>query len=1531
MTDMAGATDMSPAGRQHQQGQQDSEAGKEEDVHQLQAAAMERVNSQKVVIPTASRRHLKEVDVRKLTKSQKNLMLDEALQSKDNDAERFLGKVKERMDRAGIDLATVEVRMNQLKVEANIAVGSRGNPTVTNTVLNIADGVLHKLHLKKLTLQPFTMIDTMNSILYPGRFTLLLGPPGAGKSTLLNALAGRLHKSSTVTTTGDITYNGKGFDSFRAVHTAAYVDQNDLHQPELTVRETFNFAARCQGTGYKAEELEELRKKEKEAGYIPDWELDAFMKAEIRKGKRESIVTDLVIKLLGLDVCSETLIGNDQIRGVSGGQRKRVTTGELLVSPKKTLFLDEISTGLDSATTFQIMRTLRHFAHLRQATMLIALLQPTPEVYHLFDDIMLLSEGNLVFHGPREQVVPFFESMHFFVPERKAVSDFLQEVTSKKDQKQYYRGKGKWEYMPVVGFAKAFDQTEMAQGTRGALAQPYQAPNPKCEEALIQHKYALNGLQRWKALMQREFTLIKRTIVVYKAKSFQILVMGLIAATLFLRTHIHPISPNDGQEIAGFTFFGLLVILFNGIAEMSMAVERLPVFWKHQRLMFFDAFSFAFPAALQRVPYSLLVSLIWTVVTYFPVGLAPQPSRFFMFWAIVFVTHQVGVCVFRCTAMLSRNIVVANGMGMLTLLCFILLDGFVIVKRYIHPWVVWIYWINPLQYAQKAIIINEFSGGHWQNKNYPYPPYQGLTLGDGILRNLDMENKYWWVWLGIGVNLAYILLMNMIIIVCLAYLPAYGSNATVAKTEEELEDRHQSLYGDADSADDIKISMPRNDNADGTQSNGNAGNNQIPAQVQNGADSAHPLRGNQQQSRRDSLESSVSFAVSEQSRSHSQTLDGAGSGQPRAAGKHSSHSSRRRTLSGNSSSKHRSKKQLEGEGMVLPFEPMTMTFKDLHYWVQIPKEGAKDRDHVHMEGNTPWLELLLGISGAFRPKVLTCLMGVTGAGKTTLMDVLAGRKTGGRIEGEVRINGHPKEQDSFARVSGYVEQFDTHSAAATVHEALMFSGTLRNEKDIDRDTTEAFVDQVMDLVELRSLAGAIVGRAGESGLSVEQRKRLTIAVELVANPSIVFMDEPTSGLDARAAAIVMRTVRNIVNTGRTIVCTIHQPSIDIFEAFDELLLLKRGGECIFNGQLGKDSGRLVEYFAAVPGVPAIQGELNPATWMLEITTPGMEHQLGVDFAQVYRESDLAKQYDKLLDEFSSPKEGTKALRFDSKYPKPFWVQFQTVFHKYSAAYWRMPEYNGMRFFYAISVGFLFGAIFWRNGDKLTTQAGLTNVLGALYASVLFFAIINALVVQPVINAERAVSYRERAAGMYSFAPWTLALGCVEILYISVQTIIFTSIVYWMCWFQRDAGKFFWFLLFTYLTQVYFTFFGMIAVALTPNMKIAAVCSSYMYSLFHLFAGFVITQVNMPGWWIWVSYLNPIFWTVYGLIESQVYNLSTTITLNSGEAVPAYEAVLQIFGYHRGMLGWIVLILVAWCGICWGATYLALSRLNFLKR
>ncbi|KAH7568292.1 hypothetical protein JRO89_XS07G0272500 [Xanthoceras sorbifolium] len=152
-------------------------------------------------------------------------------------------------------------------------------------------------------------------------------------------------------------------------------------------------------------------------------------------------------------------------------------------------------------------------------------------------------------------------------------------------------------------------------------------------------------------------------------------------------------------------------------------------------------------------------------------------------------------------------------------------------------------------------------------------------------------------------------------------------------------------------------------------------------------------------------------------------------------------------------------------------------------------------------------------------------VGSSGAGKTTLMDVLVGRKTGGYIEVDIKIS---------------------------VGESLWFSSSPRLPKEVSKDQRKEFVEEVMRLVELDTMRNALVGLPGSSGLSTEQRKRLTIAVELVANPSIIFMDEPTSGLDARATAIVMRTVRNTVDTGRTVVCTIHQPSIDIFEAFDEV-------------------------------------------------------------------------------------------------------------------------------------------------------------------------------------------------------------------------------------------------------------------------------------------------------------------------------------------------------------------------------------------
>ncbi|KAJ6791593.1 pleiotropic drug resistance protein 3-like [Iris pallida] len=254
--------------------------------------------------------------------------------------------------------------------------------------------------------------------------------------------------------------------------------------------------------------------------------------------------------------------------------------------------------------------------------------------------------------------------------------------------------------------------------------------------------------------------------------------------------------------------------------------------------------------------------------------------------------------------------------------------------------------------------------------------------------------------------------------------------------------------------------------------------------------------------------------------------------------------------------------------LVIPFKPLTITFKDVSYFIETPQKMG-ERDFTKNR-----LQLLHNITGAFRPGILTALMGVSGAGKTTLMDVLCGRKTGGTIEGEIRIGGYPKVQETFARISGYCEQNDVHSPQITVKESVIFSAWLRLPSQIDQETQAEFVKEVLEMVELTKIEDSLVGMPGINGLSTEQRKRLTIAVELVANPSIIFMDEPTSGLDARSAAIVMRAVKNIGDSGRTVVCTIHQPSIDIFESFDELFLMKTGGRIIYSGPLGRNSSNL---------------------------------------------------------------------------------------------------------------------------------------------------------------------------------------------------------------------------------------------------------------------------------------------------------------------------------------------------------------------
>lgn len=216
------------------------------------------------------------------------------------------------------------------------------------------------------------------------------------------------------------------------------------------------------------------------------------------------------------------------------------------------------------------------------------------------------------------------------------------------------------------------------------------------------------------------------------------------------------------------------------------------------------------------------------------------------------------------------------------------------------------------------------------------------------------------------------------------------------------------------------------------------------------------------------------------------------------------------------------------------------------------------------------LRLLNNIFGYVKPGQLTALMGASGAGKTTLLDVLASRKTVGVITGDVLVDGI-KPGTAFQRGTSYAEQLDVHEPTQTVREALRFSADLRQPIEVPQTEKYAYVEEILSLLEMEDLADAIIGDP-DAGLAVEQRKRVTIGVELAAKPELLlFLDEPTSGLDSQSAFNIVRFLKKLAAAGQAILCTIHQPNAALFENFDRLLLLQRGGRCVYFGDIGQNA------------------------------------------------------------------------------------------------------------------------------------------------------------------------------------------------------------------------------------------------------------------------------------------------------------------------------------------------------------------------
>ncbi len=471
-------------------------------------------------------------------------------------------------------------------------------------------------------------------------------------------------------------------------------------------------------------------------------------------------------------------------------------------------------------------------------------------------------------------------------------------------------------------------------------------------------------------------------------------------------------------------------------------------------------------------------------------------------------------------------------------------------------------------------------------------------------------------------------------------------------------------------------------------------------------------------------------------------------------------------------------------------------------------------------------------------------MGASGAGKTTLLNTLAQRINFGVITGDFLVDGRPLPK-SFQRATGFAEQMDVHEPTATVREALRFSALLRQPKEVPTDEKYEYCERIIDLLEMRPIAGATLGKIGE-GLNQEQRKRVTIGVELASKPELLmFLDEPTSGLDSGAAFNIIRFLRKLADNGQALLVTIHQPSSVLFEYFDELLLLKSGGRVVYHGSLGKDSRSLIDYFEG-NGAKKCPPSANPAEYMLEAIGAGDPNYKGKDWGDVWASSTEREERGKEIQQMISDRRNASTnanTDDDREYAMPLSTQISTVVKRSFVSYWRTPDYMIGKFMLHIVTGLFNTFTFYHVGNsQIDMQSRLFSIFMTLTIAP---PLIQQL--QPKFLQFRAIyQSREANSKIYSWVAFVAGAILVEIPYSIVA-----GTIYFNCWWWgavgRGRGKFdsayTWMLLM--LFELFYVGFGQMIASFSPNELLASLLVPIFFLFVVAFCGVVVPFAALP--------------------------------------------------------------------------------------
>ncbi|KAL2060712.1 hypothetical protein VTL71DRAFT_9353, partial [Oculimacula yallundae] len=548
-------------------------------------------------------------------------------------------------------------------------------------------------------------------------------------------------------------------------------------------------------------------------------------------------------------------------------------------------------------------------------------------------------------------------------------------------------------------------------------------------------------------------------------------------------------------------------------------------------------------------------------------------------------------------------------------------------------------------------------------------------------------------------------------------------------------------------------------------------------------------------------------------------------------------------------------------------EKQTSVFqwKDICFDIKIKKEDRRILNHV---------------DGWVKPGTLTALMGPSGAGKTSLLDVLATRDTFGTVSGEALVDGRPRDI-VFQRKTGYAQQSDIHLETMSVREALRFNAVLCQSSGLSKEEKLAYVEEVIFLLDMESYADAIIGVPGE-GLNVEQRKKLTIAVELAARPQLLlFLDEPSSGLDSQTSWAVLDLLEKLTAHGQAILCTIHQPSAMLFQRFDRLLFLAPEGKPVYFGDIGPGSSTVVSYFERNGAKPCPK-DANPAEWIMEIIgcTPGSHSE--IDWSVVWRASPEYAQVHQELEEMEhglSRCHSTKKVTLGDDYKEfaaPFTVQLWECIKRVNQQYWRTPSYIYSKTAMCLGTALFLGFTFYKADKSLQ---GLQNQVFSIFMLITQSSNLVPQMLPNFVVQRSLYEARERPAKTYSWKVFMLSNILVELPWNTLMAILIFVGWYYPIGLYRNAEyngtgaeSAMTVLLFMWVYMIFTSTFGHMVQAGVDLAEMGGNYANLLFMLSLIFCGVLIGPDALPGFWIFMYRVSPFTYLVSGILSTSLTNV-----------------------------------------------------------